>query len=119
MGSTSCRSEPGTSRSGRVSTTPDPSERMFVLGPGLVTQPVDEPDPRSVDVQQAEGAAGGPEAMLDVRRHRDERAWAGAVPLAVEEELDLAFEHVERVGVVWMGVRIDALEVRVVRELER
>jgi len=84
-----------------------------------VTQTVDEPDPRSVDVQQAEGTAGGPEAMLDVRRHRDERAWAGAVPLAVEEELDLAFEHVERVGVVWMGVRIDALEVRVVRELER
>ncbi len=36
-----------------------------------------------------------------------------------EEKLDLAFEHVERVGVVGVGMRVDALEVWVVGELER
>jgi len=84
-----------------------------------VTQPVDEPDHRSVDVEQAEVPAGRPEAVLDVRRYRDERAGARAVPLAAEEELDLALEHIERVGVVGMDMRVDALEVRVVRDLDR
>ena len=34
-------------------------------------------------------------------------------------ELDLALEHVERIGVVGVGVRVDALEVGPERELER
>src|SRR6187551_2931625 len=81
-------------------------------------QPFDEADARGVEVEQTEGRAAGTEAVLDVRRHREERAGTDAVPLAVLEELDLALEHVERVRVVGMGVRVDALEVRPVRDLE-
>src|SRR2546430_1585416 len=85
----------------------------------IVPQPFDEADIRRVQVEQAKVDAAGAEAVLDVRRHRQERAGAGTVPLAVLEELELALEHVERVGVVGVGVRVDALEVRPVRELER
>src|SRR5438552_12894522 len=60
----------------------------------------------------------GTEAVLDARR-REERAGTGAAPGVVEEELDLALEHVEGVGVVGVSVRIDALEIRPVQELER
>src|SRR6476619_8004312 len=84
----------------------------------LAPQPVDEADVRRMDVEHPEGAAAGTEAVLDVRRHGEERARAAAVPVAVEEELDLALEHVERVNVVGVGVRVDALEVRPERELE-
>src|SRR5438876_3656805 len=85
----------------------------------LVPQPSDEADVRRVEVEQAEGRAAGTEAVLDARRRREERAGTGAVPCVVEEELDLALEHVEGVGVVGVSVRIDALEIRPVRELER
>ena len=78
-----------------------------------------EAGPRRVDVEQAEGSTAGAEPVLDVRRHREERAGADAVPLAVLEELDLALQHVERVGVVGVGVGVDAFEIRPVRELER
>ena len=40
------------------------------------------------------------------------------MPLAALEELDLALEHVERVGVIGVGVQVDALEVGPERELE-
>ena len=56
--------------------------------------------------------------MLDVRRHREERAGHGAMPVAVLEELDLSLEHVERVGVIGVGVRVNAFEVRPEGELE-
>src|SRR5437660_8219161 len=85
----------------------------------LLPQPSDEADVRRVEVEQADVDAAGSEAVLDVRRDRQERARADAVPLAVLEELDLALEHIERVGVVGVGVRVDALELRPVRELER
>src|SRR3954454_2373824 len=85
----------------------------------LLPQPFDEADVRRVEVEQADVDAAGTEAVLDVRRHRQERAGADSVPLAVLEELDLALEHVERVGVVGMGVRVDALEVGLEEELER
>jgi hypothetical protein len=84
-----------------------------------VPHPSDEAGVRRVEVEQAKVDAAGTEAVLDVRRHREERAGADAVPLAVLEELDLAFEHVERIRVVGVGVRVDALEVRPVGELER
>src|SRR5438105_2571667 len=84
----------------------------------LITQRVDEADARRVEVEQPKRLAAGTKAVLDVRRHREERAGAGVMPLAALEELDLALEHVERVGVVRVGVRIDALEVRPERELE-
>src|SRR5438445_11770463 len=82
-------------------------------------QRVDEAGARRVEVEQTKRAAAGTEAVLDVRRHREEGAGTGAVPLVVLEELDLALEHVERVRVVGVRVRTDALEVRPVRELER
>src|SRR3954464_3612964 len=85
----------------------------------LPPQPFDEADVRRVEVEQARVAAAGTEAVLDVRRHRQERAGADAVPLAVLEELDLALEHVERVGVVGVGGGVDALEVGREEELER
>src|ERR1700754_1327074 len=84
-----------------------------------VPQPLDEAGVRRVDVEQAEGDAARTEAVGDVRRCGEERAGAAAVPAAVEEELDLALEHVERVHVVGVGVRRDALEVRLERELDR
>src|ERR1700759_4058679 len=84
----------------------------------LVPQPVDEADARRMEVEQAKRRAAWPEAVLDVRRHREERAGPGAMPLAVLEELDVALEHVERVGVVGVDVRVDAVEVRPERELE-
>src|SRR5262245_8570595 len=86
---------------------------------GLLPQPFDEADARRMEVEQAEIDAAGTEPVLDVRRHREERAGPDAVPLAVLEELDLALEHVERVSVVRVGVRVDALEVGRKGELER
>src|SRR5581483_3589835 len=80
--------------------------------------PPDEADVRRVEVEQAKVDAAWTEPVLDVRRHREERAGAGTVPLAVLEKLDFALEHVERVRVVGMGVRVDTLEVRAVGELE-
>src|SRR5438045_1582359 len=82
------------------------------------SQSIDEAGARRVDVEHAEGSATTAEAVLDVGRDRDERAGTGAVPFAVPEELDLAFKHVERIGVVGVGVRVDALELRPERELE-
>src|SRR5256885_9407709 len=85
----------------------------------LITQRVDEADARRVEVEQPKGLAAGTKAVLGVRRHREERAGAGAMPLAALEELDLALEHVERVGVIGVGVRTYALEVRPEGELHR
>src|SRR3954453_15701709 len=85
----------------------------------LISERVDEADARCVDIEHADGlAAAGPEAVLDVRRYREERPGADAVPVAVLEELDLALEDVERVGVVGGGVRVDALEPRLEGELD-
>jgi hypothetical protein len=56
--------------------------------------------------------------VLDVRRHCKECAWAAAVPGTVEEELDLALEHIERIRVIGVRVRVDALELRLIRKLE-
>ena len=63
------------------------------------------------NVEHADGDAAGTEAVHDVRRYREERPGADAMPVVVLEELDLALEYVERVGVVGVGVRVDALEV--------
>src|SRR3954471_7140520 len=83
-----------------------------------VPQPADEADVRRMEVEHADLDATGAEAVLDVRRNREERAGADAVPVAVLEELDLALEDVERVGVVGVGVRVDALEPRLEGELD-
>src|SRR3954454_12809264 len=84
-----------------------------------VPQPADEADVRRMEVEHADLDATGAEAGLAVRRNREERAGADAVPRAVLEELDLALEDVERVGAVGMGVRSDTLEVRGKEELDR
>jgi hypothetical protein len=49
----------------------------------LTPQPFDEADVRRVEVEQAEVDAAGTEAVLDVRRYREEGAGADTVPLAV------------------------------------
>src|SRR5579884_618274 len=79
----------------------------------------DEAVVRRVEVEQAKSTAAGAEPVLDIRWYREERAGAGAMPLALDEELDLALEHVERVGVCGVGVRVDALEVGGERQFER
>src|SRR6476619_4022325 len=84
-----------------------------------VPQPFDEAGLRRVEVEQADADAAGTKAVLDIRRYRQERAGADAVPLAVLEKLDLALEDVERIRVVGVGVRVDALEVGREGELER
>src|SRR5215472_13778143 len=85
----------------------------------LLPQRVDEADSRRVEVEEADSRARRPEAVFDVRRHRDERTRAGRMPFAPEVELDVALEHVERVRVVRVGVRVDALEVGREVEVER
>src|SRR5437763_17046399 len=90
----------------------------YTAGMALITQRVDEADARRVEVEQPKGLAAGTKAVLDVRRHREERAGAGAMPLAPLEELDLACEHIERVGVIGVGVQVDTLEVGPERQLE-
>src|SRR5262245_60497345 len=85
----------------------------------LTPQPVDEARLWCVEVEETDRRPRRPEAVLDVRRHRDEGAGTGLVPFASEEELDLPFEHVERVRVVGVGVWIDTLEVRRKGEIER
>src|SRR5690242_18931295 len=82
------------------------------------SQPLDEADVGRVEVEEAERGSTRTEAVLDVRRDGDERAGAAASPGAVEEELDLALEDVERIGVVGVGVRVDALEVGRERGIE-
>ena len=72
-----------------------------------LAQRVDEAHARRVNVEHADGDAAGTKAVHDVRRHREERPGADAVPVVVLEELDLALEDVERVGVVGVGVRVD------------
>src|SRR6478736_1850551 len=84
----------------------------------LFPQRVDEAHARRVNVEQADGDATGTKAVHDVRRYREERPGADAMPFVVLEELDLALEYVERVGVVGVGVRIDALEPRLEGELD-
>src|SRR5436305_4060056 len=84
----------------------------------LLAQASDEAGLRRMEVEQAEVDTAGAETVLDVRRHREERAGSDAVPLAVLEELDLALEHVERVCVVGVGVGVDAFEAGGKEELE-
>ena len=50
------------------------------------------------------------EAVHSVGRRGDEGAGSGDARVVVDAELDLALEHVEAVGVVGVGVRVDALE---------
>src|SRR5581483_8989787 len=86
---------------------------------GLVAQPYAEARIRRVDVQHHEIAfAGDTEAVLDTDRGGDERAGPGTHDLVLDRELGLAFEDVERVDVVRVGVQVDALELGREAELE-
>src|SRR5215470_12719236 len=82
-------------------------------------EPFDEAGVRRVEVEQADGHTAETESVLDVRWHREERAGPDALPLAVPEELGLTLEQIERVGVIGVGVRVDAVEVRREDKLER
>src|SRR4051812_18868001 len=63
--------------------------------------------------------AGIAEAVHDPAGDRDPGARAAANRLPVDEELDLALEDEERVDVVFVGVRVDALPAGVEAEVER
>ena len=72
-----------------------------------------------MDVQHPELAgAGVPEPVDDADRGCDVGARAGAHDLAPDGELGLAFEDVERVDLVDVAVRLDALEVGPEAELD-
>jgi len=51
-------------------------------------------------------------------RRRDEAPCPGAEEIVSDQELVLAGEHVERVDVILVGVRVDALEVGAEAELD-
>ena len=78
----------------------------------LATQRVDEADARRVNVEQTNGDAARAESVHDIRRHREERPGADAMPFVVLEELDLSLEDVERVGVMWVGWRVETIDPR-------
>jgi hypothetical protein len=85
-----------------------------------VANPLDEPDVRCVDVQHADTArAGVAKAVGDALRHRDVGARAGADRSALDEELDFSLEHVERVDVIIVAVRLNPLPVSLEAELDR
>ena len=62
--------------------------------------------------------AGDPETAFDAGRRREERPWTTAPPLPVHEELNLAFEHVERVCVIVVDVGINTLPARFKNSLD-
>jgi hypothetical protein len=71
-----------------------------------------------MDVQHAELlVADDAKAVHDAGRRSDVRAWPEPEGLVPDQELGLAFEDVERVGLVVVRVRVDALEVRPEPEL--
>ena len=75
---------------------------------------------RSVEVEEADRLVGREVETVDaVRRGRDEGARSGDARLLSDAELDLAFEHVEAVGVVGVCVRVDALEARAKGHVDR
>ena len=76
-------------------------------------QAVDEPTGWCVEVEEADRLRPCvAEAVHSPGGCGDERSGAGDVRLVPDAELDLTVEHVERVGVVGVGVRVDALESR-------
>ena len=84
-----------------------------------VAQAIGEAGVGRVDVQQP--CVAGPrlrERVLDAGRRGDERAWPAEERPAVDGELDLALEDVERVGVVGVRVQLRPLELPVEVELE-
>jgi hypothetical protein len=56
--------------------------------------------------------------MHNAERCGDERAGSEAKPLVLDEKLGLSFEHVERIDVVVVGVRVGSFETRVELELD-
>lgn len=80
---------------------------------------LDEADSRRVDVEEVDvSGAGDRETVTDSGRHRYPGPGPRAPGLVADRELDLAFEDVERVGVVLVDVRLDRPEPRLTPELE-
>jgi hypothetical protein len=74
-------------------------------------QAVDEAARRRVEVEEPNRLrAGDAKAVDGTARRGDEGSWACDARLVADPELDVAFEDVERVDVVGVGVRVDALE---------
>jgi hypothetical protein len=83
---------------------------FVVVGQLSGRHPLDEACVRRMDVEYSYPAGAGiAEAMLDATWPREERARAATTPLAVNEKLDLTLDDVKRVGVIRVGVGINAL----------
>jgi hypothetical protein len=83
-------------------------------------QAIEEAAGRCVEVAAAHWVVpGDAEAVNAVARGGQEEARMRDVGIVAGTELDLAFEDVERIHVVGVGVRVDALEVGREGELER
>ena len=81
------------------------------MGSAVRAQALEEAAGWSVKVQEADRlVVREVEAVDGARLGCDEGARSGSARLVSDPELDLAFEHVEAVGVVGVGVRVDALE---------
>src|SRR5437867_12463349 len=83
-------------------------------------QALDEAAGRCVEVQQTDRLeACVTEAVDRARRRGDERPRPGHTRFVTDPELDLSFEHVERVNVVDVRVGVDALELRLEGHVDR
>ena len=72
-----------------------------------------------MDVEEPElGVGRVAEAVRDPCRRRDKASRPGSEDLVADEELGLAGEDVERVDVILVDVRVDALEVRAEAQLD-
>jgi len=81
---------------------------------------VQEAAGRCVQVEEADRLRPGvAEAVHRPGRRGDERPRPGDTRLVSDVELNLALEDVEAVGVVWVRVRVDALELGTERHLDR
>jgi hypothetical protein len=112
----------GRGRENRLLERPPSVRRRVVLvetGFALAAHDVPEARRRRVDVEEDRGGiARVPERVHHVRRRGRERPRSRAhrLLLGPERELDLALEHVERVRVVVVDVRLGAFLARLVAE---
>ena len=82
-------------------------------------QPLGEAHVWRVDVDQAKlRVRNVPETMRDARRRRHEASGPGAEDIVPDSKLGLAREHIERVDVIVVGMRINSLELGAKAELD-
>ena len=93
----------------------DLAERVGCVTP----QPLGEAHVWRVDIDQAKlRVRNVPEAMRDARRRRHEASGAGPEDIIPDLKLGLACEHIERVDVVVVSMRINSVELGAKAELD-